>query len=268
VTGADGQAAAPSRLHVRVPGVDFHAMAAFELFCRDNAALLADRAAREHALAAAASAELVREGSCALCLCATRFTTPAATPPEPPNWREGERCGCADGLGNRERAMLHHLEAMAGLGPWSRVLGFGPPAALDRRLGAGGVALVRLGRLRAAGRGFRLDVADASCHAAVSSDHLQRVPPLRAALAEIRRALVPGGSFVFTVPFHPGRAHTVSPPVAADSPAELDHAVHEIGWDVLEMLREAGFVRSLAHLVWSEELGHLGPFNLLFSATA
>jgi SAM-dependent methyltransferase len=120
---------------------------------------------------------------------------------------------------------------------------------------------------------YRLAAADAAFHLVVSSDYLHRVPPLEAALGEIRRVLVPGGQFVFTVPFRALAARTVPrldglPRMAGLLPGEAGGEVHELGWDILDLLRGAGFTDARAHLTWSDELGYLGPFNMIFSALA
>jgi len=180
--------------------------------------------------------------------------------------------------GSRNRALLHFLTSEAGLRPWSRVLLFGPPGAADRRIAAMAASLVsipRLGFARAGAgvQGYRLDAADAAVHLVVSSDALHRVPPLEAALAELRRVLVPGGSFVFTVPFRFRAAHSVArleglPRVSGRLPTEAGGEVHALGWDILDLLRDAGFSTARAHVYWSDELGYLGSGNMIFLAVA
>jgi SAM-dependent methyltransferase len=54
----------------------------------------------------------------------------------------------------------------------------------------------------------RLTYADASFDLVLTSETLEHVPDLDAALAEIRRILVPGGYHLFTVPVLPGIATT------------------------------------------------------------
>ena len=224
---------------------------------------------------------ILRDGTCAPCLRPARFTARTAGGEAladgrlVPNWREELTCDCEDRLNNRNRAMLHFLAAVAGLRTWSRVLLFGPPGPADRRIAAmaGGIARSAPRPRRAAGdagAGHRLAAADAAFHLAVSSDYLHRVPPLEPALGELRRVLVPGGQLVFTVPFRALAARTVTrldglPRVAGRLPTEAGGEVHELGWDILDLLRAAGFTDARAHIYWSDELGYLGPFNMIVS---
>ncbi len=262
-------------LHAGFPGENMLSQAEFEQFCQQNQELLKRRFLHEQRLVPEVGSDgpavILREGTCAPCLRVANYTTAAPAGGEP-NWREAQQCDCTDRLGNRARAALHFLESVVGLADWSRVLLFGPPDVLDRRLAHGRPGFARQARLVANGSSFRLDSASAAFHAVVCWDQLHKVPPLAVALNEIRRVLAPGGSFVFTIPFRYRSAKTLSyldrVRLADGSlPAEAEAEVHEIGWDILEMLRHAGFSRSLAHHYWSEELGYLGPFNMLFSAS-
>ena len=54
----------------------------------------------------------------------------------------------------------------------------------------------------------RLTYADASFDLVLTSETLEHVPDLAAALREIRRVLVPGGRHIFTIPLLPGVAET------------------------------------------------------------
>ena len=58
----------------------------------------------------------------------------------------------------------------------------------------------------------RLTYPDASFDLVLTSETLEHVPDLDAALAEIRRVLVPGGRHVFTVPLLPGVPKTFARP--------------------------------------------------------
>jgi SAM-dependent methyltransferase len=263
--------------------VSFVSFAEFEEHLREVRPRLDARYGYERSLASAGE-EIQRDGTCAPCLRRTRFTTRTAGGEAlgggrlMPNWREQLTCDCEDRLSNRNRALLHFLAAEAGLRAWSRVLLFGPPGAADRRIAAAAASVASIPRLGfarggAGARGYRLDAADAAFHLAVSADALHRVPPLAALLAELRRVLVPGGSFVFTVPFHFLAARSVAhldglPRVSGRLPTEAGGEVHALGWDILDRLRDAGFGNARAHAYWSDELGYLGSGNMIFSAVA
>lgn len=271
------------RVHVRFPSVSFVSLAEFEEYLRDTRSRLDARHTYELSLASAED-EILRDGTCAPCLRRARFTARTIGGEAlddgrlRPNWREQLICDCEDRLNNRHRALLHFLVAEAGLRPWSRVLLFGPPSAVDRRIAAAAASLVsipRLGFARAGAgvQGYRLEAEDAAVHLVVSADALHRVPPLVALLAELRRVLVPGGSFVFTVPFHAGAARSVArleglPRVSGRLPTEAGSEVHALGWDLLDRLHDAGFGIARAHAYWSDELGYLGSGNMIFSAVA
>lgn len=267
-----------SGLHVGFPSASFVSRAEFEEHTRHLRSRLAARDLVERSLASREET-IQRDGTCAPCLRRARFTAHtaggAALPDGQlvPDWRGQLVCDCEDHLDNRNRALLHFLESAAGLRPWSRVLLFGPPAPAFRRIAAAAGNVTSIARGRAGAEGYRLESADAAFHLAVSSDYLQRVPPLETALAELRRVLVPGGRCVFTVPFRDRSARTVTrldglPLVAGRLPAEAGGEVHELGWDLLDRLRAAGFTDARAHSYWSDELGYLGAGNMIFSAAA
>lgn len=254
---------------VRFPGETFVSKAEFDAYCRASQAERDLRYGYEASLAAAGALE--RDGSCASCLGPARFRSVADSAPD---WRDGQVCDCAASLGQRARAMLHLLEAEGGLDPWSRVLVVGPEPPLGGRLAAGRPAPHRIGRLQADdGARLRLAAGERAYTLVLAWDYLQRVPPLVEMLAEIRRVLSPGGRFLFTLPFHYRAANTVSrlghvPRLGGRLPAEFRGEIHDIGWDVLDMLEQAGFAQARAHHYWSDELGYLGAFNFLFVASA
>ena len=49
---------------------------------------------------------------------------------------------------------------------------------------------------------------------------------------------------------------------------EAGGEVHALGWDILDLLRDAGFSTARAHVYWSDELGYLGSGNMIFLAVA
>jgi hypothetical protein len=267
-----------SGLYPRFPGISLASQAEFVEFRRATQDRLDARYIHESGLVTRDD-RLRHEGTCAPCLRRALFvsdTTQWEQLPDgrrTPDWRAALACDCADRLGNRARAVLHFAQSAAGLRSWTRLLLFGPPDRGHRRLAALASETISLAALRPRTEddGFRLEAEPASFHLAVAADCLDRVPPLRAAFAEFRRVLAPGGSLVFTVPFRYEAQRTVSRadlPRRPDGrlPAAFRDPVHEIGWDVLDWLREAGFATAAAHCYWSSELGYLGPFNMIFHA--
>ena len=252
---------------LRFDGECFMSKAAFDAFREANQDLLDARYAYEQQPSQPSLSP--HRGTCAPCLAPTQFRTEGA----PPDWRDGQLCACPDELGHRARALLHLLESGHGLDAWSRTMLLGPRSPIDSRLAAGRPAPIRIARLAARQGGLALDAQDGEFTHAIAWDYLQRVPPLDLLLGEIRRVLAPGGVFVFTLPFHYLAVGTVSrlghvPRRAGMPPAEFGGDIHDIGWDILDRLRWAGFARARAHHYWSRELGYLGAFNFLFTAEA
>jgi SAM-dependent methyltransferase len=106
----------------------------------------------------------------------------------------------------------------------------------------------------------RLTYPDESFDLVLTSETLEHVPDLDAALREIRRVLVPGGRHVCTVPLLPGVPRTFAR-TAVRTDGQLDHHVSsirhpdgdagylvftEFGADFPEILRRAGFGVSIA----------------------
>jgi SAM-dependent methyltransferase len=89
----------------------------------------------------------------------------------------------------------------------------------------------------------------------LTSETLEHVPDLRAALSELRRVLVPGGRHIFTVPVLPGVAETFARSIVLPD-GSLEHRAPpifhpggdwgypvftEFGADLPELLERAGF---------------------------
>ena len=105
----------------------------------------------------------------------------------------------------------------------------------------------------------RLTYPDASFELIVTSETLEHVPDLRKALAQIHRALAPGGRHVFTAPVAPWEPKTF-PRARSREDGEVEHLtapIHhpagdtgylvftELGTDFPEILRDAGFETSV-----------------------
>ena len=266
-----------TRLYARFPAASFVSQAEFAEYCREEQSRLDTRYVHETSLATSDDV-VVQRGTCAPCLRRAVFTSHTgrweqlADRRRIPEWSDAMTCDCDDRLTNRARALVHFAESVAVLRRWTRLLLFGPPAPADRRLSALAASSASIASLvpGEAADGWRIEAEDAACHLIVSAETLHRVPPLRAAFAEFRRVLAPGGSLVFTVPFRYRAARTTSrgdlPQTAGRLPAMYREPVHEIGWDVLDMLRAAGFGHAAAHGYWSNELGYLGSFNMILHA--
>lgn len=106
----------------------------------------------------------------------------------------------------------------------------------------------------------RITYPDESFDLVLTSETLEHVPDLEAALAEIRRILVPGGRHIFTVPVLPGVLETFAradlrPDGTIESRGPLIHhpggdhgypVFTEFGADFPELLRTAGFETSVS----------------------
>jgi len=106
----------------------------------------------------------------------------------------------------------------------------------------------------------RLTYADASIDLLITSETLEHVPNLEAALREIRRVLAPGGRHVFTVPLLPHVPRTfsrasLSPdgaivprmPLICHPGGDSGYPVFtEFGTDLPSLLRQSGFETTVA----------------------
>ena len=250
----------------KFPAMRFTSQAEFQDFLAAEQGTLDARYMYEQSLATR-EPSLVQHGTCAPCLRPAIFTSGTEggerlkDGSHVPNWREGMHCNCCDHLSNRHRALLHFVQA-TGVLPWTRLLLLGAPEPADARLAAMVSETVTV-------RPFIAAPEANAFHLAVSRDYLQHVPPLGAALAGLCAALVEGGRFIFTVPFHHNAATSELMDIAAFAgrvPGEFREASHKFGWDLLDRLRAAGFRDAAAYLYWSEELGYLGPMNFIFRA--
>ncbi len=109
----------------------------------------------------------------------------------------------------------------------------------------------------------RLTYPDASFDLVLTSESLEHVPDLAAALAEIRRVLAPGGRHIFTIPVLPGVAQTYPRMRVREDGSieklapEIRHPGGDVGYpvftefgaDLTDILRGAGFVMEVR--VWA-----------------
>jgi hypothetical protein len=247
----------------RFPYATFCSAVAFQDFQRSKRTLLDARYTYEVSLARAARENMHHStGTCGLCLKQTRFSTriprdaPDAAIPAP-NWREQQVCDCPQKLNNRFRAMLQLIGSEIGLLPWMRVLLIGEGASIEPHLQTQVAQMTA--RRRSGGLLPTPLMAAGAYHLIISSEHLHAEPSIESLLADMRAALMPGGKLFVSAPFDVA---------AATSRAACAGAPGVLGWDILKMLERTGFESTAAHLFWSEEFGYLGPFNLIFSASA
>ncbi len=127
-----------------------------------------------------------------------------------------------------------------------------------------------------------LSFADTSLAAILSFDVLEHVPAYQAAARECLRCLKPGGVFVFSVPFiveaqatlvrarlgSDGQIeHLQSPEYHGDPVSDAGClCYYHFGWELLDQLRDLGFVDVTALDYWSAAHGYLGGNTLLFVA--
>lgn len=275
---------------------------AFERHARESARELDWQRAIEQALLASTARTRLRVPAfCAVCertsLLLLDFEhAPAPVPGTPrlPNWRERLVCPRC-GLNNRMRAAIHLLERIAQPRREAKLYlteQVTPLYRALRRRHPNTTGSEYLGAECAPGasvRGVRnedltaLTFADASFDAILSFDVLEHVPDTRAALREMQRCLVPGGTLLLSVPFvasaqetlvrarllADGRIeHTLPPEYHGDPLQRGDGCLcfYHFGWDLLDAMRATGFPDPAALLYWSRHFGHLGAGQLLFVA--
>ena len=213
-----------------------------------------------------------------------------------PNWRERVTCtNC--GLCNRLRASVHFLERNLGCRRdsliyiteqttplyqhlhrhYRHVVGseyFGDRVPYGTNDPATGLRNESVTKLTFANNSFDY---------VLSFDVFEHVPDYSTALRESLRVLKPGGTLLFTVPFHKGYRETMLRARVCDD-GSIEHlqepeyhgdpvgagagclCFHTFGWDLLDQLRDIGFVSAEAHLFWSARHAYLGTEQLLLAA--
>jgi Methyltransferase domain len=231
---------------------------------------------------------IVTRGHCISCQRMTDFKTdPDAQglgPGAMPNWREGLICSRC-GLNSRTRAAVHLMQSAVGTDRGTRIYLTEQVSALYRWLRRRyprtvGSEYLRdgtpKGRRNAAGIRHEdltdLSFADESFDVVVSLEVMEHIPDFRRAFAECARVLAPGGKMLFCVPFHRGPNHSIRARVRDDGSIEHLHppeyhgdplapqgclCFHHFGWDMLDLLKQAGFGRTAAYSIWSQDFGYL-----------
>lgn len=208
-----------------------------------------------------------------------------------PNWREQLRCPDC-GMNNRMRASLHFVaEVMAPRRSSSIYLTEQLSPVYDHlyRRYSDCVGSESLGQSVPLGahdaRGLRnedacaLTFTDERFDLVASFEVLEHVPEYLLALREMGRVLRRGGSLLLSTPFDPecemnlvravpepgGTVRHLLPPEYHGDPlrAEGCLAYRRFGWELLDDLRDAGFVDCGIWTFWSRRYGYLGD-PLLF----
>jgi len=215
-----------------------------------------------------------------------------------PNWRERQVCpGC--GLASRQRMAFGFMKDLVARRAPSRdytlyMMEMVTPIFSCARKMLPGITLIGSEYLGPDFQGgsvvrgvrhedvCRLSLADESVDLVVSNDVMEHVPDPGKGFGEIFRVLRRGGILFLTIPFHSGNETTV---VRAEVRAgkvihHLPAAYHgnpvspegslvftDFGWDVLAMLRRAGFAQVEVKVIWSYLNGHLGIPMEYFTAS-
>jgi Methyltransferase domain len=116
----------------------------------------------------------------------------------------------------------------------------------------------------------------------LSFDVFEHVPDYLTGFLECLRCLRPGGTLLFTVPFDPemssnfvrarldpkGGIEHFAPPEYHGDPLSSAGCLsyYTFGWELLDVVRTAGFADASALLFWSRHFGYLGRNQILFVA--
>jgi len=126
-----------------------------------------------------------------------------------------------------------------------------------------------------------LSFPDNSLDLIVSNDVFEHVPHPDKAFSECARVLKPGGVLLATIPFHAaentsvtraqltdGRLEQLLPAAYHGNPVSADGSLvfTDFGWDMLDMMRKAGFSNVGVEVYGSVEYGHLGGGQIVFRA--
>ncbi len=245
----------------------------------------------------------ITEGRCHVCNHAATFTTNFDYAPgnirngkRVPNWREHVICTRC-GLNNRLRASVHFLERNLGCSVAADIYMTEQSTPLYHHMRQHYPNLIGsefFGDRIAYGSndpvtGYRnesvtkLTFADNSFDFVLSFDVFEHVPDYLSALRESLRVLKPGGTLLFTVPFHKGLPSTLvrarfnddgsiehlEPPDYHGDPVNPEGGClcfYTFGWDLLSQLRTLGFASAESHFYWSSRFGYLGGELLLLTA--
>lgn len=126
-----------------------------------------------------------------------------------------------------------------------------------------------------------LSFADGQFDLVVTQDVFEHIPDYATSFAECRRVLSAGGRLVFTIPFFANQpttevratvdadgtvTHLLPPEIHGNPVGEGSLCFQHFGWDILDVLRDAGFTDARAHMYWGPWAGHMGYPCFVFEA--
>jgi len=269
----------------------------FREYRRRISADVAVRQKQERDLAQAASS-FTTPGFCFVCQKPTEFLSSWESAYEiggrlQMNWREHLRCpGCH--LNNRMRASIHLLMETIAPTKKSRIYATEQTSPLYRYLRKHFPFLVgseylqgatlrksKFGELRDEDL-TKLSFPSEGFDVILSFDVFEHIPDYLAAFAECARTLQPTGKMLFSVPFDANAAtNLIRARLREDGTIEHVHPAEyhcdprkpegclcfqRFGWQMLEQMKEAGFLRTCALSYYSREYGYLGGEQMQFLA--
>ncbi len=212
-----------------------------------------------------------------------------------PNFRERLVCPVTK-LNNRQRFISHYVQRVAKDHAYTSMFLFEQSTPVYKYLssklqdtillGSEYLGLgYRPGEIKRGGRhedATTLTFTDESFDIVLALDILSKVPDLTAAIREFARVTRTGGRFIFSVPFTNENKtiqratytdkqiqHLQEPKYHFNSHAGEERSLvfYDIGWDLLEILKENGFKEAYQLAYYSASFGYLGEgFQFIFIA--
>jgi len=224
----------------------------FDDYRRSHSNLLDYRYALELKLSSTGGKPVRIEGVCPLTQMHTAFvsTVPAGDKRVTPDWREQQFDD--RGVGMSDRAVAHFALYDA------PDMGLGRTALVSTR-----DVLLPILRSRCTSLDYislpDLWASDKSWDTILVSGQLEHQRDIHAALRAMHSRLTEGGNVYIHCSLHYG---------------ETESVLHDLGgrpywalaWDLMDIFRDSGFANPQAVTFWSQELGYLGPSNLVFFA--
>ena len=212
-----------------------------------------------------------------------------------PNFRERLVCPVTR-LNNRQRFISHYVQKVATEHSYTSMFLFEQSTPVYKYLSSRLQDTIVLGseylglgyspgEIRRGGRhedATTLTFTDESFDMVLALDILSKVPDLKAAIREIARVIKAGGRFIFSVPFTNENKtlqratyidkqieHLQDPKYHFNSHTGEERSLvfYDIGWDVLETLKDNGFKEAYQLAYYSASFGYLGEgFQFIFIA--